>query len=182
MELNIAEVDRKSKVLGPGLRYIIWVQGCLKRCPECYNTDFQPLEPKEIMTTEELIEDILEYKDKNNLEGITLLGGEPLLQATQLSLIARAAKENGLSVLCYTGYKYEEIKDMPNIAKLLEYTDVLIDGEFIIDKKIWTNYKGSSNQNVIFLTDRYNEKDFDVTNSYEIVITDSKLRIKGFYK
>ncbi len=182
MLINIADVDRYCRVLGPGTRYIIWVQGCLKKCKGCYNTEYQPLIENKIFDTKDIITDILKYKDKNLLEGITFLGGEPLLQAIQLKEIAQAVKEKNMTVLCYTGYKYNEIKNIKDVHELLKYTDVLIDGDFQIDKKINKGFRGSSNQNIIFLTNKYQEKDFDVFNSYEIEIKNSNLKIKGFYK
>lgn len=182
MLINIAEIDRSCKVLGPGRRYIIWVQGCLKRCEGCYNRDYQPLIENQLLDTQDIIDDILKYKDKNSLEGITFLGGEPLLQALQLREIAKSAQENNLTVLCYTGYEYKDIKDNIEVANLLKYVDVLIDGEFKQEEKIDRGFRGSSNQNIIFFTQKYTEKDFSVFNSYEIEIKNSNLKIKGFYR
>lgn len=182
MLVNIADIEKRCKVLGPGARYVIWVQGCLKRCKGCYNTEYQPLKKNKLMDTKKIIDDILASKEKNSLEGITFLGGEPLLQAIQLKEIAKVAKENNLTVLCYTGYTYNEIKDEKEISKLLEYVDVLIDGDFQEEKKIKKGFRGSSNQNIIFLTNKYQEEDFNVNNSYEITIKNSSIKIKGFYK
>ncbi len=69
-----------------------------------------------------------------------------------------------------------------NINKLLKYTDVLIDGKYIKEQRIDTGYRGSSNQNIIFLSKRYKKEDFNKKNSYEIEIEKSKVIIKGFYK
>lgn len=180
MLINIAEIDPICKVLGPGKRYVIWVQGCLKRCKGCYNLEFQPLKENKILEVENIKNDILKYKDK--IEGVTFLGGEPLLQAAQLAEIAMFCKENDLTVLCYTGYNYDEVKNKKNVKKLFEYVDVLIDGNYDEKKKINTGFKGSYNQKTIFFTKQYSEKDFEKENSFEITIKDSKLRIKGFYK
>lgn len=182
MLINIAEIDRNCKVLGPGTRYIIWVQGCLKRCIGCYNKAYQPIIENQLLDTQDILKDILECKNKYHLEGITLLGGEPLLQALQLTEIAKFAQENNLTVLCYTGYEYKDIRTNKDVVTLLKYVDVLIDGEFKIEEKTERGFKGSSNQNTIFLTQRYKEKDFDKINSYEIKIENSNLKIKGFYK
>lgn len=178
--MNIGDLDPICKVLGPGKRYIIWVQGCLKRCKGCYNTQFQSLERNRILSVEYIIEDILKYKNK--IEGVTFLGGEPLLQAKQLEYIAKICQKENLSVLCYTGYKYEDVKEKLSVKSLLRYVDVLIDGDYNENLRIMKGYKGSSNQKTIFLTDRYNEEDFDKENLYEITLDGKKLKIKGFYK
>lgn len=182
MLINIGKIDKNCSVLGPGKRYIIWVQGCIFNCDGCYNIEYQPLKENQILDTEEIIRDILE--EKNNIEGVTFLGGEPLLQAKQLSKIAEECQKNNLSVLCYTGFEYKELiqKKNNNINKLLEYTDVLIDGRYIKELRIDFGYKGSSNQNTVFLSNRYTEEDFNKKNSYEIEIKESKIIIKGFYK
>lgn len=182
MLINIGKISKKSEVLGPGKRYVIWVQGCIFRCEGCYNTEYQPLIENQIMDTEDIIKDILE--EKENIEGVTFLGGEPLLQAKQLAEIAYVCKKNNLSTLCYTGFENREILELnnENINKLLKYTDVLIDGKYIKEQRIDTGYRGSSNQNIIFLSKRYKKEDFNKKNSYEIEVEKSKVIIKGFYK
>lgn len=181
MMINIADLDRCSKVLGPGKRFVIWVQGCVFSCKGCYNKEFQELKENKLLTTSQIIEMILE--ERENIEGVTLLGGEPFIQARQLSLIARECKRANLSVLCYTGFTYsKELRKNKNIDELLKYVDVLIDGQYVEEERELKKYRGSKNQNIIFFSDVYGEKDFDVDNSYEIKIENNTLRIEGFYK
>lgn len=182
MLINIAKLDRNCKVLGPGKRYIIWVQGCFFNCKGCYNTEYQSFEKKILIDTEEIIEDILSLKSK--IEGVTFLGGEPLLQAKQLAIIAKKCQKNNLSVLCYTGFEYENLKRCKNknVEELFKYIDVLIDGLYIEKLAINREFKGSSNQKIIYFTNRYSKEDFDVENSYEIEISRNNIYIKGFYK
>ena len=182
MLINIAKIDKNCKVLGPGKRYIIWVQGCFFNCKGCYNTEYQSFEKKILIDTEKIINDILSLK--SNIEGLTFLGGEPLLQAKQLALIAQKCQENNLSVLCYTGFEYENLKKdkNENVEELFKYIDVLIDGLYIEKLAINREFKGSSNQKIIYFTNRYSKKDFDVENSYEIEISKNSIQIKGFYK
>jgi anaerobic ribonucleoside-triphosphate reductase activating protein len=86
------------------------------------------------------------------LDGITLSGGEPLDQAESLVVLAQAAQSLGLSVWVYTGYIYEECLAKPGVASLLQYTDMLIDGPFIDEKKSYSlPYRGSTNQRLISL-------------------------------
>lgn len=180
--MNIAQIDKSCHVLGPGKRYVIWVQGCIFSCEGCYNKEFQSFEAKQMLDTDEIIQDILLWKEK--IEGVTFLGGEPFLQAKQLSILAEECQKNNLSVLCYTGFQYEELIERENetVNRLLKYTDVLIDGPYISSLAINRQWKGSSNQKVIYLSSRYGEKDFDIENSYEIEIARDKVMIKGFYK
>jgi len=89
------------------------------------------------------------------------LGGEPFEQAEALGLIAEGVKQNGLSVLCFTGGKLEELRSELKNKKLLDNTDLLIDGEFIEELTDYSRpWCGSSNQRYHFLTDRYNEEIF----------------------
>lgn len=182
MLINIAKIDKNCRVLGPGKRYIIWVQGCFFNCKGCYNVEYQFFEEKILVDIEEIIKDILSAKDK--IEGVTFLGGEPLLQAKQLTKIAKKCQENELSVLCYTGFEYEDLKGMKNknVEELFKYVDVLIDGLYVEELAINREFKGSSNQKIIYFTNRYKKKDFDVENLYEIEIDENNLHIKGFYK
>ena len=95
------------------------------------------------------------------IEGVTFLGGEPFEQAEALGEIAQAVQSVGLSVVCFTGGKYEELKEDHINKKLLDNIDLLIDGEFIQELTDYSRpWCGSSNQRYHFLTDRYNEEIF----------------------
>ena len=109
----------------------------------------------------------------NRIEGVTFLGGEPFEQAKALGVIAEAVRKKGLSVVCFTGGKYEELKQNPDNKKLLDNTDLLIDGEFIEELTDYSRpWCGSSNQRYHFLTDRYDEEIFTkYKNKVEINIS-----------
>lgn len=95
------------------------------------------------------------------IEGVTFLGGEPFEQAEALGIIAEEVKKEGLSVVCFTGGNLEELRLKPKNKKLLDNTDLLIDGEFIQELTDYSRpWCGSSNQRYHFLTDRYNEEIF----------------------
>ncbi len=181
MYLEINRIVKNTSVEGFGKRYCIWVQGCSIKCKGCANISaIEKGKGKKIKITE-IVADILETKD---IEGITFLGGEPFEQAKSLSLIAEEIKRNQLSVITFTGYRYEYLKKCDNLYfnKLLKFTDLLIDGEFDISQfdvsRPWT---GSSNQNYIFITDRYNKSQLnDVKNRFEIQIDiDGNIFING---
>ena len=96
-----------------------------------------------------------------SIEGVTFLGGEPFEQAEALGVIAEKVKKVGLSVVCFTGGKLEELKDIPENKKLLDNIDLLIDGEFVQELTDYSRpWCGSSNQRYHFLTDRYDETIF----------------------
>ena len=159
--INVAKIIEVTEAEGPGLRTAIWVQGCLKRCQGCCNGRFLRIQPAEIITIYQVIEIINTAKEKHQIEGITLLGGEPFLQAESLSLIAEFAKRIGLSVMVFTGYNLEELSDVKfrGAMRLLSATDVLVDGEYDIENtEFLRNWVGSTNQKFYYFTDFYSNE------------------------
>ncbi|EHC05411.1 Radical SAM domain protein [Shewanella baltica OS625] len=156
--LNLAAVVDATEAEGPGTRTAIWVQGCLKRCPSCCNPDFLRVEPASLLEVEQLKKQIESNKNHFGIEGITLLGGEPVLQAPGLSELAKFAHSIGLSVMLFTGYKLEELNErqFSGIDKLLRYVDIVVDGEFELDSiERSRNWVGSENQKFHYLSERY---------------------------
>lgn len=157
--MRVYKIVKNTTVEGPGNRFCIWVQGCSRHCEGCFATetwDFLGGQEYDIKTLFEMI------VSQNNIEGVTFLGGEPFEQAQELAKLAAKIKKSGLSIVCFTGYKIEELqsKKDKNIKKLLAEIDLLIDGKF--DKEnydISRPWVGSSNQRYIFLTDRYSEEE-----------------------
>lgn len=188
MLLNIASIKKCTESEGIGKRFAIWTQGCLKRCKNCCNPNMQQFIRKNIITSDILIKDIELSKEKYNIEGITLIGGEPILQSKGLSCIAKYCKENELSVILFSGYTLEEIikkrKNFDGLSELLKYTDVLIDGEYI--EELYDESRGfigSSNQKIYFLTDFYNKDDFNKNSNYnsiDIFIDSNSISINGW--
>ena len=159
--LNIAKIIDATEAEGPGLRTAIWTQGCLKRCSGCCNAEFLKIKPATIKTIEEIIERIEYNQTKYNIEGITLLGGEPFIQAEGLSIIASSCQKLGLSVMIFTGYILDELveQSFKGSINLLKYTDILVDGEFDINQiEEKRNWVGSKNQMFNYLTSRYSEE------------------------
>ena len=177
MKFRVNKIIKNTKVEGPGNRYTIWFQGCSKRCKGCFNTDTHDFKGGEEKDTKDIIEDILNTK---NIEGVTFLGGEPFEQFEALAEIAKSIKNKGLSVVCFTGKKFEEIKE--KYSKILPYIDILIDGEFIEEKLDFSRpWVGSTNQKYYFLSDRYDESILEkYKNKAEINIKkDGKIIING---
>jgi len=145
--IRIAGLVPESFVDGDGIRFAIFMQGCLRNCAGCQNPGTHDLNGGQLIDTEEIISAI---KKNPLLDGITLTGGEPFLQIEAANEIAYLAKSFGLNVWCYTGYTFEEL---PNAAEaLLENIDVLIDGEFIESQRdLELQFRGSRNQRIIDL-------------------------------
>lgn len=180
--IDVYKILKNTSVEGPGVRFCIWVQGCKKHCIGCWAKDTWDFGIGNKFSVEDLLEMILQEKDI--IEGVTFLGGEPFEQAAELAELARYIKSNGLSVLCFTGYTYEELlsKKMKPIERFLENIDLLIDGGFEQDKfDLSRPWVGSSNQRYIFLTDTYSEKHLSkYKNKIEARISgDGRLEVNG---
>ena len=149
MELKISGVVNDSIVDGPGLRYTIFTQGCPHKCVGCHNPQTHDFNGGYIDTIENLLKDI---KSNPLLNGVTFSGGEPFCQAKALSILADEIHKMNLNVVTYTGYTFEYLynHDNSDYRDLLEKTDILIDGPFMIDlKSLDCKFRGSSNQRII---------------------------------
>ncbi|MBR5546110.1 MAG: radical SAM protein [Clostridia bacterium] len=140
-----------SIVDGPGFRTAIFVQGCPYHCEGCHNPDSQPFEGGTVWTLDDV-----EKKFTNNplLSGITLSGGEPAEQAAPCAELARRAHQKGLNVWTYTGSTLEKLTERARedhaLAALLDETDVLVDGPFILaQRSLELDFCGSKNQRLI---------------------------------
>ncbi|MBN6071232.1 radical SAM protein [Aggregatibacter actinomycetemcomitans] len=171
--LNIAHIIEATEAEGPGLRFVIWVQGCLKRCKGCCNGELLKIKPAHLMRSNEIIRLLQNTLEKSPLEGVTFLGGEPFLQAEGLADIAEAARNLDLSVMFFSGYEYTELLEnkFSGSQRLLNFTDLLIDGEFDNTKiENVRNWVGSTNQKFHYLTNRYSTeietRELAVTNEW----------------
>lgn len=149
MDIRIAGVIEESIVDGWGIRYVVFTQGCPHDCPGCHNPETHDFNGGVVIDTDKLIKD---FKNNPLLKGITFSGGEPFAQPKPLLELAQRIHALGKDVTCYTGYTYEEIISSGNEdwIKLLDETDVLIDGRFILEKRnLKLLFRGSSNQRII---------------------------------
>ena len=152
MKLSVHMREPAVRTLGPGVRYALWVQGCPRRCPGCVAPEAQALDGGTELETGALAWEIL----LSGAEGLTISGGEPFLQAKALAgLIRTVRRKRDLGVIVYTGYLYEELLADPAARALLEQTDLLIDGPYVKELDDGKSLRGSSNQRVIPLTERY---------------------------
>lgn len=150
MELRIAGTVNDSIVDGPGIRFTVFTQGCPHNCEGCHNPQTHDFSGGTVIDTDEILEKI---KANPLLDGVTFSGGEPFCQAEALAYLGRQIKALGLDVVTYTGYTFEKLlskRDKNHWGELLETTDFLIDGRFILAQKDWNiRFRGSSNQRYI---------------------------------
>lgn len=185
--LNVAAWLPCTEVEGPGKRAAIWVQGCDQRCVGCCNPEFLKLVERNMVPAEVIADRILQAQIDFDIEGVTFLGGEPFLQAKGLGQVARRLSKAGLTVMTFTGYRFEEIGSLalPGSDVLLMHTDVLVDGPYEAGKPdSFRNWVGSTNQRFIYLTDRYDltiEQAHQATREVEVRISaDGRVSANGW--
>lgn len=144
--LKISNFDTAN---GLGIGNVLWVSGCSHHCPQCHNPQTWDKNAGEEFT-EEVLDNLLDKLKRPFIKRLTLSGGDPLFLGNrdEIANVVRKVKKNfpNIKIWCYTGYLWEEVKDLP----CMDYIDVLVDGEFKIDlKDITLPFCGSSNQRVI---------------------------------
>lgn len=149
--MKLAGIVRESIVDGPGIRFVIFAQGCPHECPGCHNPDTHDFESGFEADAENLLAEI---KKNPLLSGITFSGGEPFCQAKELADLAGKIKLMGLNIMAYSGYTFEELLNGSNDYNcwkmLLEATDILVDGKFEEENKnLMLRFRGSSNQRIL---------------------------------
>jgi len=142
--LNIHDLAERSLVNGPGARAVVWVQGCLLHCNGCFNLGTWPMEGGRHIT----IPEIMACFDPANIQGITLSGGEPFLQASAAAELLKLCHLKGIDTMVYTGFTFSELKqsELPGSRELLLQTDLLIDGPYIRTIAPDGEWSGSGNQ------------------------------------
>ena len=149
--MKIADTIQDSIVDGPGLRFVVFTQGCDIRCVGCHNPDALDPEGGREISVLELISQLYE----NPLtDGLTLSGGEPFMQALDCSKIAKAAKDKGLNVWVFTGNTFEDLlfrgETEDCVMALLKLTDVLVDGKYMqAQRTLSMKWRGSKNQRFV---------------------------------
>jgi anaerobic ribonucleoside-triphosphate reductase activating protein len=144
-----------------------------------------PFEGGMALPLAEVVEQYWRAVNQENVEGITLLGGEPLAHAAEAAALAREVRRLGGSVMVFSGHTLEEARQMPDpaVAEVLAHTDILVDGPYLRDqperRRRWI---GSANQRIHFLTDRYQPEDprWLLPNTLEIRWAGGELAVNGF--
>jgi anaerobic ribonucleoside-triphosphate reductase activating protein len=151
-KIRVSGFAKESVVDGPGIRFVIFAQGCKHNCPDCHNPQTHDLTGGEEFTIDEILAMIT---SNPLLDGVTFSGGEPFLQAKKFAKLAECCKKINLSVVVYTGFYYEEIlanSDNHDWQELLNQTDILIDGPFEREKRTTEfAFRGSTNQRILYI-------------------------------
>jgi len=154
MPIRLFGVVRESIVDGPGLRFVIFVQGCPHHCPGCHNPESHDPAGGYLSSTARIWKVL---RENPSLRGVTFSGGEPFLWGNELAEIGRAARESGLDVMTYSGFTYEKLlekaKTEPGVKKLLTVTNYLVDGPFVeAERDLSLKFRGSRNQRILDVT------------------------------
>ena len=159
--MRITQIRKTDVANGTGIRVTIFVAGCTHRCAGCFNREYFSFEAGELVT-EEMMDQIISLSQKDYIEGLSVLGGEPLQQIfdkTLVTLLKRFKQEVGKSIWLYTGYTYEEAIQRQERLDILSYCDVLVDGKFeITQKDLRLKFRGSRNQRIIDVQRSLNEQ------------------------
>lgn len=150
-KLKIAGIVEESIVDGPGIRFVVFTQGCPHNCQGCHNPQTHDFDGGKYVDVDEIVQKI---DGDPLLKGITLSGGEPFMQAETLSSMIKKINNKNLNIITYSGFTYEQLLEKANkencFLELLNQTDILIDGKFELNnKKEDLKFRGSSNQRAI---------------------------------
>ena len=168
MKLRLHAFQPASRSNGPGLRAVVWFQGCTLRCPGCFNPATHDPHAGHDADTQQLAAEILALGDP--IEGISLSGGEPLQQPEPLLDLLQRLAGTRLSRLLFSGYTLEEITEMPLGPRILQELDVLIAGRYVASQHLAQGLLGSANQCIHLLSDRYQMADFTAVPRRELIL------------
>jgi anaerobic ribonucleoside-triphosphate reductase activating protein len=154
--LRVAQRVACSEAEGPFRRYAVWVQGCTLACPGCCNPELFPAAGGTAVSVAAIVEELAAARASHAIEGLTVLGGEPLEQLAAVTALCVAARELGLGVLLFTGHTLAEIESRAGGDALLAAVDTVIDGRFMAGRRdTERRFIGSTNQRLIHRSARY---------------------------
>lgn len=178
--VNLARLYYPVRTLGYGERVGIWVAGCNRECPYCITPDLRDIGSGREVDVEEIMEYIRKYC--NNVDGFTISGGEPFLNAAGLKRLVEALSYVSEDIIIYSGYTHKELVGMKddNVDYVLDNISVLVDGPYIHELNDGKGLRGSSNQvvHVFKYEDRY--KDFEhEKRSVQLVVEGDRVMTIG---
>lgn len=170
MNLRLGSLIDATEAEGPGLRFVVWTQGCSLGCADCCNPHLWNAEGGEEWSQDALWGRLLEARERNpGLEGVTLVGGEPFEQDEALARFCERVRAVGLTVMAFSGYTRAELSERG--SRLLDHIDLLVDGRY--EEQNYTTairWIGSTNQTLHFLSEAYSPEDprFGEANHAEV--------------
>ena len=147
IQLRVAGVIEESIVDGPGLRFVLFLQGCRLHCAGCQNPQTWDFGGGTLVSADDVLKRI---QSDFIVHGVTFSGGEPFEQAAALLPLALALKKQGYHLMAFTGYTLEQLLQKPECRPFLETLDLLVDGPYIeAQKSLDLRFRGSRNQRII---------------------------------
>ncbi len=149
MKIRLAGVIRESIVDGPGIRFVVFTQGCKHGCKGCQNPETHDMDGGYLTDTQKIVDAV---KQNKIIKGVTLSGGDPLFQPKATLDLCQKLKAEGYDIMIYTGYVFENLLKMndEDILGILKLCDTLVDGPFILEKRsLSCRFRGSTNQRLI---------------------------------
>jgi anaerobic ribonucleoside-triphosphate reductase activating protein len=182
--LNIMGYIDESEVNGPGCRAVVWVQGCHRECPGCFNPNSWSFAINQLISIDTLAQKILSNSAN---KGVTFSGGEPFWQAPALAILAKKVKAAGLNVMSFTGFTLERLQSEYAPAgsqELLNELDILIDGPFVESLAVHSPDcpVASSNQRVHIFNPAFQDKITWASDQIEVHILKDGSRIVTGYR
>ena len=169
--MHIARILFPVRVLGPGDRIAIWFDGCEHACPGCSNPELWEQKPQYKTDLDSVMELIHVISDRNQVDGITITGGDPFYQPDALRDLLRELQYISRDILVYTGYCFDDLSG--RYDDILEHIGVLIDGKYIESENHGSLLRGSDNQNIMILRE-------DLQPVYEKYLNTEKPKIQNF--
>ena len=164
--IRVHDIVPHSEIYGPGIRWVIWVQGCTLACEGCWNKETWSQRKGELRSVQCLLEELSEVQ---GIEGITILGGEPLQQAEPVLTLIEGAGKLGLTVMLYTGYEFHEMNEVMKACYFA--SDIAITGRYIAEQRdLGLLWRGSSNQLIESPTGRYADQEITEAQEVEVLI------------
>ena len=168
-------IEENEHLYGPGRRLILFCQGCSLHCQGCVNKHLWDFEGGHEIEIEEIIALC------NDLDGLTLHGGEPLDQADEIITLVRLLKSKAKTIVLFTGYTYAELEAIQK--EIWEISDIVVSGRYEQEKRnIYLQFRGSSNQKVYTHKGKY--KNYKISDGKSVALinikNDGNVDVKGF--
>jgi anaerobic ribonucleoside-triphosphate reductase activating protein len=177
LSLRVHALLEHSCANGPGCRAVIWVQGCGIRCAGCCNPGAQDPDGGQVVPVAELVGWVRAIRD---IEGLTLSGGEPLQQRQEVEALLRGVRTTSdLSVLLFTGHDWRRVHATPEFGEVVALCDVVVAGPYRREEPHGGGLRGSANQTIHLLTDRYSLADLEAVPQVEVVFDEDDAILTG---
>lgn len=152
MLVRLSGMVQESVVDGPGLRTVVFFQGCPHQCSGCHNPETWDFDSGTLLDSGEVLTAV---GYPSLISGVTFSGGEPFQQPTALAHLAEVCKKRGFHIMVYTGYRWEQLLTSPDrsVAECLAAIDLLVDGPYQKEQKTTLPFRGSGNQRIINVRD-----------------------------